>query len=363
VRSTHWPGPVAAGAGTSGTARPKAWSCSLARAWTAFSSPALALVASPSTTASYACTSSLRLSASAKRSRAVRRALPGQARGPRVSLGANKRLGDSGWAKGGYVVLTDRRLLLIATGFGQGMPGGRGVETIPIESILSVDASRWIGQGIVGIVGAPLRVNTGGGEISIRVAPTAVADAIAAYLSERIAGSQQAPPASGSDDVAAPEADPPRAPLTSGSHLAGLLGVACRRDTFQLPSRLSRTPVAPATRVQLSLAMFVRIPKMIDATNPARPSSAIYQVSDAVHELRASAPTPRDERDADHPQNKDDRQQDASHCPPLEDEQREQKEAEHHIERDVKPTHDHAGTLVRRDALDLERARPRLPGM
>lgn len=95
----------------------------------------------------------------------------------------NKRSGDSGNPKAGYVVLTDKRLLLIATA-GIGL-GARGVETIPISSMISVDASRWVGQGVLAF-GAPLRINTGGGEIMFRVSPTAVADAIARYLQDRI---------------------------------------------------------------------------------------------------------------------------------------------------------------------------------
>ncbi len=95
-------------------------------------------------------------------------------------------------AKMGYVVLTDSRLIFLATAIA-GM-GSRGVESIPISRILSVDTTRGLGQGPLGVVGAPLAINTGGGEIKVRVAPTAVADRMAAYVRAQI----QAPAADSS---------------------------------------------------------------------------------------------------------------------------------------------------------------------
>ncbi|MEJ7567434.1 MAG: SHOCT domain-containing protein [Gaiellaceae bacterium] len=88
------------------------------------------------------------------------------------------------WFKGGYVVLTDRRLIALGTGFG-GSGGTRGVELIPLERVLSVDSSRFVGQGIIGF-GAPLRINTGGKQITYRVMPTRVADAMSEYVRARI---------------------------------------------------------------------------------------------------------------------------------------------------------------------------------
>lgn len=81
-----------------------------------------------------------------------------------------------------YVALTDRRILLIGTGWGL---RSRGVETIPLDSILSVDGSRWFGESVVALF-APLRLNTSGGEVRIRVSPAGVADAIAEYIRARV---------------------------------------------------------------------------------------------------------------------------------------------------------------------------------
>lgn len=88
------------------------------------------------------------------------------------------------WFKGGYLVLTDRRLIALGTALG-GSGGTRGVESIPLERVLSVDSSRFVGQGIVGF-GAPLRINTGGKQMTYRVVPTRVADAMGEYIRERI---------------------------------------------------------------------------------------------------------------------------------------------------------------------------------
>jgi hypothetical protein len=109
-----------------------------------------------------------------------------------------KRSGEDLFPKSGYVALTDRRILLIATAV-WGL-GSRGVETIPLNSVVSVDGTRWIGQSVTTpLVGVPLRLNTGGGEIRIRVSPAAVADVIVNYVRERLDEPQPPSTASASD--------------------------------------------------------------------------------------------------------------------------------------------------------------------
>lgn len=76
----------------------------------------------------------------------------------------------------GYVALTDRRILGVASGL-IGL-GSRGGIDIPIAHILSVDNTRTIGQGIAGL-GAPLRLSTGAGEVAFRVSPTRACDRMA----------------------------------------------------------------------------------------------------------------------------------------------------------------------------------------
>jgi hypothetical protein len=83
-----------------------------------------------------------------------------------------------------YVLLTADRLLVVSTGLGLGGSGLHGTEAIPLKSVLSVDTTRQ--PGLSSLIGAPLRLNTGGGVIELRVSPTRVADLIAAHLRESL---------------------------------------------------------------------------------------------------------------------------------------------------------------------------------
>jgi hypothetical protein len=81
----------------------------------------------------------------------------------------------------GYLVLTDRRLLLIGAG-AIGGPAG-GVRAVPRHEVLGADARRRFLTDVIG-ERVPLRLQTSHGVLEFRVTPKEAADRIVAHLAE-----------------------------------------------------------------------------------------------------------------------------------------------------------------------------------
>ena len=100
-----------------------------------------------------------------------------------VAFGDGRVLGGGRHSSSSYVVLTDRRLLAL-----------RGeVEEIPLAAVTRVERVARGGSGVLGFSGGGLVLETAAGEVTVRVRPAGVADAMA----EAIAPAGGTTPASG----------------------------------------------------------------------------------------------------------------------------------------------------------------------